>query len=110
MIEPKAGTPARTDIPKIDREEVLVLSDWTNESPTEVMRTLLRGSEWYSLRKGTAQSLWGAWRSGHLREYLDREKARLPAMDISDVAYDAFLVNGQARQSLAARPGETVRL
>lgn len=110
VIEPKAGTPARTDIPKIDREEVLVLSDWTNESPTEVMRTLLRGSEWYSLRKGTAQSLWGAWRSGHLREYLDREKARLPAMDISDVAYDAFLVNGQARQSLAARPGETVRL
>ena len=110
VIEPKAGTPARTDIPKIDREEVLVLSDWTNENPTEVMRTLLRGSEWYSLRKGTAQSLWGAWRSGHLREYLDREKARLPAMDISDVAYDAFLVNGQVRQSLAARPGETVRL
>ena len=110
VIEPKAGTPARTDIPKIDREEVLVLSDWTNENPTEVMRTLLRGSEWYSLRKGTAQSVWGAWRSGHLREYLDREKARLPAMDISDVAYDAFLVNGQPSQSLAARPGETVRL
>lgn len=110
VIEPREGTPTRTDIPKIDREEVLVLSDWTNENPTEVMRTLLRGSEWYSLRKGTAQSLWGAWRSGHLREYLDREKARLPAMDVSDVAYDAFLVNGQPRQSFAARPGETVRL
>ena len=110
VIEPREGTPARTDITKIDREEVLVLSDWTNESPDEVMRTLLRGSEWYSLRKGTAQSLWGAWRSGNLREYLDREKARLPAMDISDVAYDAFLVNGQRKQSLAVRPGETVRL
>lgn len=110
VIEPRDGTPVRADIPKIDREEVLVLSDWTNESPTEVMRTLLRGGEWYGLRKGTAQSLWGAWRAGHLRDYLDREKARLPVMDVSDVAYDAFLVNGLRRQSLPARPGETVRL
>jgi len=110
VIEPREDRAARTDIPKIDREEVIVLSDWTNENPSEVMRTLLRGSEWYSLRKGTAQSLWGAWRSGNLRDYLDREKARLPAMDISDVAYDAFLVNGQRRQARAARPGETVRL
>jgi FtsP/CotA-like multicopper oxidase with cupredoxin domain len=110
VIEPKVGTPARADLPKIDREEVLVLSDWTNENPNEVMRTLLRGSEWYAIRKGTAQSLWGAWKSGHLRDYLDREKSRLPAMDVSDVAYDAFLVNGQPRQTLAARPGETVRL
>lgn len=110
VIEPREGTPARNDIPKIDRDEVVVLSDWTNENPSEVMRTLLRGSEWYSLRKGTAQSLWGAWRAGHLRDYLDREKSRLPAMDVSDVAYDAFLINGQTRLSLPARPGETVRL
>lgn len=110
VIEPKEGTPARTDLPRIDREEVVVLSDWTNENPAEVMRTLLRGSEWYAIRKGTAQSLWGARKSGHLRDYLDREKSRLPAMDVSDVAYDAFLINGQPRQTLAARPGETVRL
>lgn len=110
VIEPKAGTPVRTDIPHIDREEVVVLSDWTNENANDVMRTLLRGSDWYAIRKGTAQSLWGAWKSGHLRDYLDREKSRLPAMDVSDVAYDAFLVNGQPRQISAARPGETVRL
>jgi len=110
VIEPRIGTPARTDIPQVDREEVIVLSDWTNENPDDVMRTLLRGSEWYSIRKGTAQSLWGAWRSGHLRDYLDREKARLPPMDLSDVAYDAFLINGRTNQSLVMRPGETVRL
>jgi FtsP/CotA-like multicopper oxidase with cupredoxin domain len=110
VIEPREGAPARTELPKIDREEVLVLSDWTNESPTEVMRTLLRGSDWYGLRKGSAQSLLGAWRSGHLRDYLDREKARLPAMDVSDVAYDAFLINGKSTQSLAVGRGETVRL
>ncbi len=110
VIEPRKDTPARTDLPRIAREEVVVLSDWTNENPAEVMRTLLRGSEWYAIRKGTAQSLWGAWKSGHLRDYLDREKSRLPAMDVSDVAYDAFLINGRPRQTLAARPGETVRL
>ena len=32
---------------EVDREHVVVLSDWTNEHPQEVMRTLMRGSEWY---------------------------------------------------------------
>ncbi len=110
VVEPKAGTPARTDLPHIDREAVIVLSDWTNENPDEVMRTLLRGSDWYAIRKGTAQSLLGAIRAGHLSDYLNREKSRLPPMDVSDVAYDAFLVNGRPRQHLAALPGETIRL
>ena len=105
VVEPKEGV-----LPKADREHVLVLSDWTNEDPQEVMRTLMRGSEYYAVRKGNFQSIAGAIRAGALREYLDREKSRLPAMDISDVAYDAFLINGQRRSNLAARPGETVRL
>nr|MBP6506107.1 multicopper oxidase domain-containing protein [Opitutaceae bacterium] len=110
VIEPKAGTPARTDIPHIDREEVVVLSDWTNENADDVMRTLLRGSDWYAIRKGTAQSLVGAIKAGNLKDYLNREKSRLPPMDVSDVAYDAFLINGKPRQRLAAKPGETIRL
>lgn len=105
VVEPKGGEPQRAD-----REHVLVLSDWTNENPQEVMRTLMRGSEYYAVRKGNLQSFAGAIRTGALREYLDREKSRLPSMDISDVAYDAFLINGQRRSTLAARPGETVRL
>lgn len=110
VVEPAAGTPPRTDLPRIDRDEVLVLSDWTNEHPHEVMRTLLRGSDWYAFRKGTAQSLLGAHRSGHLADFLMRERARLPAMDVSDIAYDAFLINGRRTSRLAGRPGETVRL
>ncbi|MBL9199362.1 MAG: multicopper oxidase domain-containing protein [Opitutaceae bacterium] len=110
VVEPRADAPARADIPRIDREEVVVLSDWTNENADEVMRTLVRGSDWYAIRKNTAQSLLGAAQSGHLRDYLKREKSRLPPMDVSDVAYDAFLANGRPRQQLPARPGETIRL
>ena len=94
----------------VDREHVVVLSDWTNEHPHEVMRTLMRGSEWYAQRKGTTQSLLGAWERGVLGEYFSRERNRMPPMDVSDVAYDAFLVNGKQRHQLPANPGERVLL
>jgi FtsP/CotA-like multicopper oxidase with cupredoxin domain len=104
VIEPK--------IPKIStsHDQVVVLGDWTNEHPAEVQRTLLRGIDWYSFRKGTAQSLLGAYQAGKLGEYLDREKALVPPMDLSDVAYDAFLMNGQRRLKLPGKPGEVVRV
>lgn len=36
--------PREPDIVHADRDQVLVLNDWTNESPQEVLRTLKRGS------------------------------------------------------------------
>lgn len=104
VIEPKAETKAA------DHDQVVILSDWTDEHPRDVQRNLLRGGEWYSFRKGTSQSLLGAYQAGMLREYLDREKALVPPMDLSDVAYDAFLMNGRRRLELPGKPGETVRL
>lgn len=104
VIEPKIPTI------RADHDQVVVLGDWTNEHPSEVQRTLLRGSDWYSFRKGTAQSLLGAYQAGKLGEYLDREKALVPPMDLSDVAYDAFLMNGQRRLKLLGKPGEVVRV
>ena len=104
VIEPKTPTI------RADHDQVVVLGDWTNEHPSEVQRTLLRMSDWYSFRKGTAQSLLGAYQAGKLGEYLDREKALVPPMDLSDVAYDAFLMNGQRRLQLPGKPGETVRV
>jgi len=103
VIEPKAPLAA-------DHDQVVVLSDWTDEHPAEVQRTLLRGSDWYSYRKGTAQSLFGAYQAGKLGEYLDREKALVPPMDLSDVAYDAFLMNGMRSFRLPGKPGETIRV
>ncbi len=95
---------------EVDREHVVVLSDWTNESPHEVMRTLMRGSEWYAQRKGNAQTLLGAWAGGHLGEFFRRERVRMAAMDVSDVFYDAFLANGVTMERLEAHPGERVLL
>ena len=104
VIEPKTETKAA------DHDEVVILSDWTDEDPRDVQRSLLRGSDWYSFRKGTSQSLLGAYQAGKLGEYLDREKALVPPMDLSDVAYDAFLMNGRRRLELPGKPGETVRV
>lgn len=104
VIEPQ--TPTLTT----NHDEVIVLSDWTNEHPLEVQRTLLRGSDWYAYRKGTTQSLVGAYQAGKLKDYFNRERSLVPPMDLSDVAYDAFLMNGQRRLSLPGKPGETIRV
>ncbi|MBW1799176.1 MAG: multicopper oxidase domain-containing protein [Deltaproteobacteria bacterium] len=93
-----------------DRDYTVVLSDWTDEDPHEVLRTLKRGSEWYAVQKGSGQSILGAARLGMLGDYLKRELQRMPAMDIADVAYDRFLANGMPQTMLDADPGETVRL
>ena len=105
VISPPGGEAVPTD-----RDHVVVLSDWTDEDPYEVMRTLMRGSDWYSVRKGTLPTIAGAWREGKLGSYFRMQWNRMPPMDISDVAYDAFLANGRERVELPGNPGERVRL
>lgn len=105
VVEPRDGEAFRTDA-----EQVLVLSDWTREKPNEVMRTLMAGSDWYAIRKGNAQSIAGAAKAGALGEYFQRERSRMAPMDVSDVAYDAFLVNGRQHMDLGGKPGQKIRL
>lgn len=92
------------------QDHVLVLSDWSNEAPHEIYRSLLRGSDYYALKKGNMQSVLGAMQVGATKDFFQREWTRMRPMDISDVAYDAFLINGQRQSQLAAKPGERVRL
>jgi len=109
VIEPREGLAALHAELGVDREVVMVVSDWTDEDPKEVMRTLVRGSDWYAIKKGNAQSIVGAWQQGKLGEYFARERTRMPSMDISDIAYDHFLVNGVAEARFdEAEPGERV--
>jgi FtsP/CotA-like multicopper oxidase with cupredoxin domain len=106
VIEPKDGDPRYPNL----RDAVVLLSDWTNANPHEVLRTLRSGNEFYGVRKRSAQSIFGSAKAGHLKDYFSRELQRMPAMDLADVAYDQFLVNGTAKDTFSAQPGERVRL
>ena len=105
VITPKDGERVSSD-----QDKVIVLSDWTNENPDEILRTLKSGSDYYSLKKGTMQNLLGAAQEGALMDVFKRSQMRMPPMDVSDVAYDAFLANGKVEMTLPAKPGEKIRL
>ncbi|MEI6715353.1 MAG: multicopper oxidase domain-containing protein [Verrucomicrobiota bacterium] len=105
VVTPKDGEPVQAD-----RDEVLLFSDWTNIDPMEVMRMLMRGSDYFGLLRRNSQSILGAWKSNHLKDYFQREWDRMPPMDLSDVGYHGFLVNGQREVKIAGRPGEKIRL
>jgi FtsP/CotA-like multicopper oxidase with cupredoxin domain len=93
-----------------DREQVMVLSDWTDENPERVAGLLRSGNEWYAIERNTNQSLWGALRRNRLGDFLRREWESMPDNEIADVAYDRFLINGETTPEIHAEPGETVRL
>ena len=97
-------------IDRVDREYVIVLSDWTNEKPKSVMKNLMRGTEYYAVKKGNAQSIYGAYKAGALKAYMAREKSRMSPMDMSDVAYDQFWANGKPTLHLNAKAGDKVKL
>lgn len=95
---------------RADAEYVLLLSDWTDQRTASVMHDLKRGSEFFAIQKGGAQSILGAAKLGMLGDYFQRELLRMPPMDLADVAYDRFLINGHPQISLPAKPGQTLRL
>jgi hypothetical protein len=94
-----------------DKELVLMLSDWTNEKPMNVLRNLKRGNEWYGIRKGTSTPLNRVIARGAFGAQLKFWKQRMGGADIADIYYPAFLING--RQSIEYpdfKPGEKVRV
>lgn len=89
----------------------VVLSDWIDMNPEEVNRSLHNQTDWYGIRKNTIQSYSEAIKSGHLKTKLTNEWKRMLAMDVSDVAYDVFLINGKNQSNLPQfRAGDKVRL
>ncbi len=100
----------KTDL-EYDKEQVLVLSDWTNEKPMDVLRFLKRGTEWYNIRKGTATPLNQVIARGALGEQVDFWRQRMEGADIADIYYPAFLINGEESIDYPDfKPGEKVRL
>jgi CopA family copper-resistance protein len=89
----------------------VVLSDWTDMSPEEVDRSLHNATDWFGIRKNTVQSYSEAIASGHLKTKLTNEWKRMNAMDVSDVAYDQFLINGKnSNEQPQFKAGDKVKL
>lgn len=101
----------KEEILEYDKELVLMLSDWTNEKPMNVLRNLKRGNEWYGIRKGTATPLNRVIKRGALGAQLNFWRQRMEGADIADVYYPAFLINGEKSIDYPDfEPGEKVRL
>ena len=105
VIRPQGGERIRAD-----HDLVVMLSDWTNERPYDVLGQLRAGREWQQIKKGTAQSIVGAIQHDAWPDMVKRSMNRMKPMDLSDVGYDAFLANGQPTAEFASRPGASVRV
>ncbi|WP_194850577.1 multicopper oxidase domain-containing protein [Nonlabens antarcticus] len=94
-----------------DKDLVLMLSDWTNEKPINVLRNLKRGNEWYQMKKGTSTPLNKVIARGAFGAQLDFWRQRMGGADIADIYYPAFLINGEESIEYPEyTPGEKVRL
>ncbi|MCB0647128.1 MAG: multicopper oxidase domain-containing protein [Saprospiraceae bacterium] len=96
---------------KPDKEEVLLLSDWSDENPHQIERSLHYATDWYMIRKNAVQSYAEAVKAGKVGVKLENEWKRMHAMDVSDVYYERFLVNGDTSQIKPQyKAGDKVRL
>jgi CopA family copper-resistance protein len=89
----------------------IILSEWTDMKPENVHRMLHNATDWFAIKKGTTQSYAEAIRGGHFKTKVTNEWKRMNAMDVSDVYYDKFLINGKNESQLSQfKAGDKVRL
>ena len=89
----------------------IILSEWTNLNPKQVHRMLHNATDWFAIKKGTTQSYSEAIHQGYFKTKVTNEWKRMNAMDVSDVYYEKFLINGKSNNQFSAlKPGEKVRL
>jgi len=95
------------DLPTIP----IILSEWTDYKPENVHRMLHNATDWFAIKKATTQSYAEAIKAGHFKTKLKNEWKRMLAMDVSDVYYEKFLMNGKNEQQLSQfKAGDKVRL
>jgi CopA family copper-resistance protein len=78
----------------------IILSEWTDVKPENVHRMLHNATDWFAIKKGTTQSYAEAIKSGNFKIKVTNEWKRMNAMDVSDVYYDKFLINGKNESTL----------
>jgi len=95
------------DLPTIP----VVISEWTDYNPNNIHRMLHNATDWFAIKKGTTQSYAEAIKEGHFATKVKNEFKRMLAMDVSDVYYDRFFLNGNVENQLSQfKAGDKVRL
>ncbi|MBI2026890.1 MAG: multicopper oxidase domain-containing protein, partial [Deltaproteobacteria bacterium] len=96
--------------PTINHDQELVLSDWSNEHAMSILHNLKKDGDYYGYKKDFLPSIIDAIRRGSFGGYLKGEWDRMGPMDLSDVGYDAFLINGEQQSTFEnAKPGDKIR-
>lgn len=106
-----------------DKDYPVVLSDWSNTNADQIYANLKKSGDYYSPSFPLQSSLLDflhdysnaspQQRSQILDDYKMMQQMRMSLYDFSDVAYDAFLLNGQSIKhpwETLVQVGDTVRL
>lgn len=90
----------------------VLLGDWSDDDPMQIARRLhMANTDWYAVKKNAVQSYWEAIKSGNFGTKALNEWKRMEAMDVSDVYYDKFLINGTPSSEYShLKAGDIVRL
>ncbi|WP_185151928.1 multicopper oxidase domain-containing protein [Chryseobacterium vaccae] len=98
--------------PQYNAEIPVLLGDWSDDDPMQIARRLhMANTDWYAVKKNAVQSYWEAIKSGHFGTKALNEWKRMEAMDVSDVYYDKFLINGLPSSDYSnLKAGDKIRL
>lgn len=105
------------------KDYVIVLSDWSNTNPDNIFANLKKDGDYYTpdfpLQPSLAHFISDYNKSAAkqreklIDDYLMMQDMRMSIYDISDVAYDAFLLNGHPKTrpwTVSVKVGDVVRL
>ncbi len=92
-------------------EQVVVISDWIDEEPENVMKNLKKDGDYYAVKRDRVQSWDRVIKEGRVGSRILSALMRMGPMDLSDVGYDAYLINGREHLYLEQIPeGTSIKL
>ena len=89
----------------------VVISEWLDMKPNEAHRSLHAATDWFAVQKGAEQTYLEAIKLGWFKTKVKNEWKRMNAMDLTDIYYDNFLINGKNQSEHPQfKAGDKVRL
>lgn len=118
IIDPRKQEPYHAT-----KDFVIMLSDWSNTQPEQILKNLKKSGDYYAPNLPLQSSLMRFIQDYHsaspadkklvISDYQMMQHMRMGLYDISDVAYNAFLLNGKTSSQPwtgLVKPGDRVRL